>query len=245
MVSTAGCFEADFWRRCPALARRYVERVGTIFFTEETSAEVLRVGDAPLFTPSLFQWFGRPLSDCGFAVSARLYRRLGGFHHEFYDDDERTPILAVGWPLMFRADLAKVPIGFLSTPEYETSARRLLHEPEALFSGASYLGAIESFRSVTSDQHAWLEHFAPQLDMEPLQKYVVKNYILQQCITRPERINASPEFFGGFLNQVIQDIVQWHETHKRVITRDIFSFAEVLTGRYFEGLLQQVRRQTC
>ena len=90
MVSATGCFEADFWRRCPALARRYVEHVGTIFFTEETSAEVLHVDDAPLFTPDLFQQFGRPVSDCGFAVSTRLYRQLGGFRHEFYDEDEEN-----------------------------------------------------------------------------------------------------------------------------------------------------------
>ena len=144
-----------------------------------------------------------------------------------------------------RADLAKIPIGLLSTPEYETSARRLLHEPEALFSGSSYLGDIESFRCVTGDQHAWLEHFGPQLDMEPLQRYVVKNYVFQQCITRPERINASAEFFGGLLGPVTQDILQWHDARERVVTSDIFCFAEVLTDRYFDGVMRQIRRQTC
>lgn len=241
MVSTAGCFEAAFWRRCPTLTRHYADHVGSIFFTAATAQELVEPSTRLLFSPELFARFGRPVSDCGFGITPDLYRSLGGFQHEYYDDERREPILAVGWPLMFRADIAGHRIGYLRHPEYETSARRLLHEPAELFSGASYLGEIEHFRSTSDDRHDWLEHFAERLDMRPLQRYVVKNYILQQCITVPERVQRSPEYFGPVLGDVAAAIDRWWARHPRPVTRDIFRFADALADRYTDGVLDRVR----
>ncbi|MGH4017645.1 MAG: glycosyltransferase [Pseudonocardiaceae bacterium] len=240
MVSTSGCFEASFWRRCPTLTRRYAEHVGTVFFTAATAHELVDPSIALPFTPDLFSRFGRPVSDCGFAITPDLYRSLGGFRHEFYDD-EREPILAVGWPLMFQADMAGAVIGYLHDPEYETSARRLLHEPEALFSGSSYLGEIENFRSTADDRHGWLERYAEYLDMRPLQRYVVKNYVLQQCITVPARVRRNPQYFGSDIDDVANDIDGWRAVYPRPRTRDIFRFADDLADRYADRVLARVQ----
>lgn len=242
MVSTAGCFEHEFWQRCPTLARRYVEHVGTLFFNADTARDVTTRGDMPAFTPELFHRFGRPVSDCGLAITPDLYRRLGGIRREYYDDEQTQPILAVGWALMFRAELAGETIGFMPWPEYETSARRLLHEPEALFSGASYLNEIEHFRSATDDQYAWLKRFADRLDMQPLQRYVVKNYVLQQCILRPQRIMASREYFGDQAADLVNTIAGWHARHADPASRDIFAFADQLADAYGDTVLKQARQ---
>lgn len=241
MISTSGCFEHSFWLRCKALSRRYAEHIGTLFFNRETMSAVVGPGETPLFTSRLFHRFGRPLSDCGFAVTADLYRALGGICREYYDDACRHEIPAVGWPLMFRTEFADVPIAFMAEPEYETSARRLLHEPEALFSGSSYLREIENFRTATNDQYAWLDHFAPRLDMEPLRRYVVKNYILQQCITRPERVIHNAEYFGDAANELHADIKRWRDAHPDPPARDVFHFADVLADNYWELILHRAR----
>lgn len=242
MVSTAGCFEHQFWLRCRALSRRYVEQIGTIFFNTKTAEALTAPNDTPLFTPDLFRRFGRPVSDCGFAITPDLYHELGGIRREHYDDEQSQPILAVGWPLMFRAELAGESIAFMSLPEYETSARRLLYEPEALFTGTSYMSEIENFRSTSDDQYAWLERFAERLDMEPLRRYVVKNYILQQCITRPDRILANPEYFGQASTEIVETVAAWHAKHPEPGTQDIFGFADQLTDVHGEVVMRQVRK---
>lgn len=240
VVSTGGCFEHDFWMRCPQLSRRYIEQIGTIFFNPATANALLKPDDRPLFTPTLFEHFGRPVSDCAMAVTTELYEELGGIQQEFYDVNRLRPILAVGWPLMFRAELAGHVVGYLRSPEYETSARRLLHEPEALFSGASYLNEIEHFRERSEDQYAWLEQFANRLDMEPLRRYVIKNYILQQCITRPERIMANRRFFADAAEDLVRDVAGWRAEHPSVGTRDVFEFADQLTDRFHDVIFKQV-----
>lgn len=241
MVSTAGCFEHQFWLRCTTLARRYAEQVGTIFFNSNTIQAVVEPGDVPLFTAELFHRFGRPVSDCGFAITTDFYRQLGGIRREYYDHENRRPILAVGWPLMFRAEMAGESIAFMPSPEYETSARRLLHEPEALFSGTSYLNEIESFRSTADDQHTWLERFADRLDMSALRRYVIKNYILQQCILRPERIMRNHQYFGEAATDIVEAIAAWHPLHPEPGTRNIFEFADQLADAYGELILSRVR----
>lgn len=243
MVSTSGCFEHEFWMRCRRLARRYVEEIGIVFFNNSTAEAVLNANDRPLFTPRLFEQFGRPVSDCGLAITTELYQSIGGIRREHYDDDGQREILAVGWPLMFRVELAGHSIGQMRWPEYETSARRLLHEPEALFSGASYLNEIEHFRCTSGDQYAWIDHFAERLDMAPLRRYVIKNYILQQCITRPDRITANRSVFGEATFDVLSAVAAWHSRHPSPRTRDVFEFADKLADDYGSVVLARLRQE--
>lgn len=239
VISTAGFFEADFWHRCPTLTRRYIEHVGTIFFPSSVTAGYLRSDDRPLFTEQLFQDFGRPVSDCAFVMESQTYRRLDGFRPEYYDEAGTHEIPAVGWPFMFRAEFAGVDIAYMRHPEYETSARRMLHEPEALFSGSCYTGEIEDFRSQSDDQHALLDHFAPRLDMAPLRRYVVKNYLLQQCITRPERVQRNSSYFGEIAAELSETISAWRAAHQQAVTREIFAFADELADRFLTPILER------
>ncbi|GAA2263796.1 hypothetical protein GCM10010430_55470 [Kitasatospora cystarginea] len=238
VVSTAGFFEAEFWRRCPALTRRYIEHVGTVFFPQSIVDSHVRDDDRPLFTEQVFRDFGRPVSDCAFVMEAQIYRQLGGFRPEYYDEAGTHEIPAVGWPFMFRADFAGIDIAYVQNPEYETSARRMLHEPEALFSGSCYTGEIENYRSEKDDQHAVLDHFADRLDMAPLRRYVVKNYLLQQCITRPERVNRNAAYFGDVATELSEQIAAWRADHPQAVTREIFAFADALTDRYLDPILE-------
>jgi glycosyltransferase involved in cell wall biosynthesis len=244
VVSTAGFFEADFWHRCPALTRRYIEHVGSIFFPQSVVEGHVRSDDRPLFTEQVFRDFSRPVSDCAFVMEAQTYRRLGGFRPEYYDEAETCEIPAVGWPFMFRAEFAGTDIAYVRAPEYATSARRMLHEPEALFSGSCYTGEIENYRSENDDQYAVLDHFADRLDMEPLRRYVVKNYLLQQCITRPERVNRNAAYFGDAATELTELITAWRADHTQAVTREIFSFADELTDRFLDPILKRAAERT-
>ncbi|WP_031075341.1 glycosyltransferase [Streptomyces sp. NRRL WC-3742] len=238
VVSTAGFFEADFWRRCPALTRRYTEHVGTVFFPQSIVDSHVREEERPLFTEQVFRDFGRPVSDCALVIEAQTYRQLDGFRPGYYDGAGTHEIPAVGWPFMFRAEFADIDIAYVRTPEYETSARRMLHEPEALFSGSCYTGEIENYRSENHDQHAVLDHFADRLDMAPLRRYVVKNYLLQQCITRPERVNQNAAYFGDVAAELAERIAAWRADHTQAVTREIFAFADELTDQFLHPVLE-------
>lgn len=242
IVSTAGFFETSLWRRCPTLTRCYLEEVGTVFFPQVITDEYMTAQDRPLFTHQLFKDFGRPVSDCAFAVESETYRKLGGFRPEYYDSEGQKEIPAVGWPFMFRAELAGIDIAYVEEPAYETSARRLLCEPEALFSGSSYLGEIENFRSHSDDQYAWLDHFAPRLNMDALRRYVVKNYILQQCITRPERITQNRATFGSAAGELATVINAWRDNHPQPGAREIFAFADELANRFYDAVVQSLKK---
>ncbi|MBK3631952.1 glycosyltransferase [Streptomyces sp. MBT97] len=242
IVSTAGFFETSLWHRCPTLTRCYIEEIGTVFFPQVITDEYVTVEDRPLFTTQLFRDFGRPVSDCAFVIESGTYRKLGGFRPEYYDAEGQEEIPAVGWPFMFRAELAGIDIAYVEEPAYETSARRMLHEPDALFSGSSYLGEIENFRSRNDDQYAWLDHFAPQLNMEVLRRYVVKNYILQQCITRPERVVQNRWVFGSVADELVTTVVAWRETRTQPGAREVFAFADELTDRFFDTVVHSLRR---
>ena len=240
MVAAAGAFDDELWAACPTLTRRYAASVGTIFFDERTTRSLPPEERTGPFGPELFARFGRPVADCGFAVETGLYAALGGFRQEFYDDAGRRPILAAGWPLMFRAHLRGHDVPQLAAPEYRTSARRLLHEPEALFTGTSYLGDIHHFRRTSDDRFAWLEHFAGKLEMRPLQRYVVKNYVLQPCITRPRLAREHADYLGPVADQVRRDVEAWHRTADVDATREIFAFADTLADRYGDAVLEHV-----
>jgi hypothetical protein len=114
-----------------------------------------------------------------------------------------------------------------------------LHEPELLFSGQSYLQKIKHFRQTAADQYEWLERFAEKLNMDPLRRYVIKNYVLQQCITRPERVLENTEFFVALGPHIFREISAWRACHPMPMTGEIFDFATDLTDIYFDALIDR------
>lgn len=242
LVSSAGFMDAGIWERCPRLTERYLDHVGTIFFDPATVERVVTAARAFPFTEQVFLDFGRPVSDAGFAVTTACYSALGGFRQDYWGDDESSPLPAVGWPLMFRAELAAYHMLYMRAPSWTTSPRRLVNEPEELFTTSAYIGEIASFRATATDQYAWLDRFADRLDLRPLQAYCLKYYVLQRCITRPQLLRRNERYFGPLGDELAGQIHRWHARHTDPPPRAVFQFAGALCDRYADALLAQLPR---
>lgn len=240
LVASAGTFERGLWERCPVLARRYADEVGTIFFDPVTIA-ALGLGGAPVpLSEQLFLDFGRPVSDAGFAILPTAYRRFGGFRRERYDNDKGEEILAVGWPLMFRCELGGGTVAYCRDSAYSTSARRLLREPDALFSGASYRDGAVHIAQTAEDEYARLDALAPSLDFATLRHYVLRDYVLQQCLVRPERVAANEHYFGELAGPLAAAIADWRTTHPAPGAAAVFAGARALDERFGAELLRRI-----
>jgi len=238
VVATAGSFGKDFWSTCRNTSERYAAEVGTIFFDSETERLYQSSERTFTFTTRLFEHFGRPVADCGFGFRRDLYEALGGFHFDTYADG--TLIQAVGWPFEFRADAIGARTVYLRGNEYVSSPRRLVGEPQRLFDGSAYTSKMEEFRSETDLRD--FDSRAGSLDMEELAGYVVKNYILQRCVTRPERMNRNPDYFGALFDHISNDIFSWREEMAAFTTAQVFDFASILHERYGAGILDRLVR---
>lgn len=242
LVSSAGFMNARIWERCPRLTERYLDHVGTIFFDPATVERVVTTDRAFPFTEQIFLDFGRPVSDAGFAVTTACYTALGGFRQDYWDHDESSPLPAVGWPLMFRAELATYRTLYMRTPSWTTSPRRLVNEPEELFTTSAYIGEIASFRATATDRYAWLDRFADRLDLRPLQEYCLKYYVLQRCITRPQLLRRHGRYLGPLGDELARQVHRWHAHHPDPPPRAVFELADALCDRYADALLAQLPR---
>jgi hypothetical protein len=237
LVSSAGYMSSVLWERCPRLTQHYLLHVGSIFF-DPITVQHLDLGTRTFpFTEQIFIDFGRPVSDAGFAIRTDCYTQLGGFRQDYWDDDESSPLAAVGWPLMYRAELAGCHVAYMRSPFWSTSPRRLIREPAELFTTKAYLGEIAAFRATSDDQYAWLDHFAERLDLQPLQEYCLKYYIVQRCITRPHLIDRNRHYFPGLEAGIKQAIASWREAIPNPSPRQILNFASDLTEQFADSLL--------
>jgi hypothetical protein len=240
IVASSGFYPAELWEKCSLLRQRYFSEVGTVFFDSAT-IERFYSGQSCLFSSSLFDDFGRPVSDCGFIFGGRMYQELGPFAPEYYVGTD-AEILAFGWALYFRALLKGYSCALSPSPEYVTSARRLLDEPQALFDSSCYVGNVNDFREQAEDwKYRRLDSMAEKLDFGPLRKYVVKNYILQPCILDPSLVNANSTYFQGIGHGLSNDLTDWSQVHPAPSTGDIFHFASLLADRYSTRVLENVR----
>ncbi len=241
LVASSGWFEPELWQRCPDLAAAYADEVGTVFFDPETTRALQIDESRALFSPLLFELFGRPVADCGFGMTAALYEAVDGFMAEQHVDG--TEILAVGWPLQFRADAIGARTGWCKSPGYVTSPRRLLNDPRALFDGTTYLGEMAAFRSASS-RHEWLNGVASRLNWDDLRTYVIKNYVLLRCVCDPERVSANTSYFGSDLEPLRREIADYRHCSRWWSAGPLLQFATQLTARYGSGILARRRAIT-
>lgn len=242
LVSSAGFMKDVIWRRCPRLAQRYLEEVGTVFFDPRTAARLATRDRAVLFSAEVFRDFGRPVSDAGFAVRRTCYRALGGFRQDYWDEERRSPCPAVGWPLMYRAELEGYRNVYMPSPHWTTSPRRLLQEPEELFSTTTYQGDIHSCRDEEPDRYAVLDELADRLDFRPLREYCLKYYVLQRCITRPQLLRRNARYFGPLRHQLRRRVHTWLAGNADPPPRAILELADRLCDRFGEELLARLPR---
>ena len=243
MVSAAGYMEPELWRRCPRFTQRYLDEVGTVFFDPRTVERLGARGRRFLFTEQVFLDFGRPVSDCGFALTSSCYQALGGFRREYYDAEQRSEILAVGWPLMFRADLTAYSVAYLRAPYWLTSPRRLISEPEALFTTSAYQGEVTALRSTPGEQYERLDHTAHLLDFGHLRNYCLKYYIIQRCITCPQLLHRNRHYFGDLWKELHAAVHGWHAAHPAPTAGHVFAFTEELAAKFGPAILDRLRSQ--
>ena len=241
VLSYAGYFPTAFWSKVPALTQGYFDNLGTIFFSRQTIEEFGYSGRESLFTERVFLDFGRMPSDCGFALTKRLYEVAGGYRRDYWPDGRE--VLGEGWNLKFRLDSVGARNIYVSDKPYQTSPRRLLLEADDLLSGKSYTGEMSDLRDAPQDHNfRALNALASTYDFDPLRRYVVKNYILLHCITRPQLILKNSEYFGAARNRLMDDIAAARLQLMTESSARVYALAEVLLRCYYDDILLNVSR---
>lgn len=233
VLSYAGHFPPSFWERVPAMTQSYFENVGTIFFGPQTIEQFGFAGRRALFTEKIFLDFGRMPSDCGYALTKRAYTAAGGYRRDYWPDGRE--VLGEGWNLKFRLDAIGARIAYVSDKPYQTSPRRLLLEAEDLLSGKSYAGEMSDLRDEPREsQFQILNDNALSYDFDSLRRYVVKNYILLQCITRPELIKKNYKYFDGVGDNLLHDVTVAGLKIMEESSANVYELAETLLNRYYD-----------
>ena len=176
MVSRAGYMDTFLWSRCPRLASRYIENVGSIFFDPGTILRLEIDENECLFTRKVYSDFGRPACSLGFAITVDAYVRLGGFRREFYDHAHEREVLIAALPLMFRAERAGTKIDQVERPWWLTSSRRLVSEPAAQLGREFQHTAMDDYRAVNLDAYWAFDADADRFDYHGLRLNCVRDY---------------------------------------------------------------------
>lgn len=238
VVASAGYMDPVLWSWCPTLASRYVERIGTIFFDPDTTAALSVDESKCLFTPQVYEDFGRPVCAPGFGITAACYKQLGGFRREHYDAGATREILIAGLPLMFRAELNAFRVGYVRTPWWRTSPRRLVSEPEIQLSRTLQDTDMFPYREVAPDAYTKFDQAADSINYQDLLLNCVRDYLLTPCLTRPQLLRKNAAYFGRLAAELNQTINYWHAERLLPEPRHIFDLATDLTETYGSQILE-------
>jgi hypothetical protein len=240
VVAYAGYFPDEFWRRVPRLARRYFDEVGTLFFSPTVTAELGLTGRATLFTDRIFHDFVRMPSDCGFACVKAAFARAGGYERVFEPDGRE--VLGEGWHLRFRLDRTGAVCSYAPSPWYATSPRRFLAEAREMLDGVAYRNGMNSYRADADDaQYAALEAMAETYDFDGLRRYVVRNYILLPCITRPDQAVRHAAYFGPRADELHARLLSFGDSGRSESPLAIHALADELVDEYLETVVEHAR----
>lgn len=242
LVSCAGYMDSVLWQRCPRVAQRYVDEIGSIFFDPQTISDLDVDTNECLFTHQVYADFGRPLVSPGFAITSEGYQRLGGFRREYYDADGKREILIAALPLMFRADMAGLRITEITEPWWSHSPRRLLAEPDVQLGRKFQHTDMETFRGIDKAAFRAFDDSADQIDYHGLRLNCARDYVLTPCVVRPERIDANPDYFGDLAEHLIGRIAQLHGGGEQIEPRHVFDLAAELTDEFGDKLLECLRQ---
>jgi glycosyltransferase involved in cell wall biosynthesis len=241
VLSYAGFFPDAFWRRAPRLARRYMEEVGTIFFSDTVIDGFGFARDQALFSEELFERLGRMPSDCGFALRKSAYAAAGGYRREY--DQSGREILGEGWNLRFRLDRVGARSAFAARPWYQTSPRRLLHDAARMLRGDAYQGGMSDHRGAPAHrQYEDVERLAEHYDFEQLRRYVLKNYIVLPCLSSNVTLERAVSWLGASVDGLWRDIRAAVVAEPRPAAATLYQMADRLTAPHAESLLAAVRR---
>lgn len=245
VLSYAGCYPLDFWKKVPNLVKRYEEDVGTIFFDPPTIDWFDLIGKSFRFTEKIFFDFVRPVTDSCFAIRADAYQKAGGYEREFDDEERKQEIYGEGWRLVFKLEMMRGNIIYVNDVFFNSSPRRLLQEPEKFLGGTSYTpGKMDDLRQRENlSDYDRLNILSQNIDLKPVQRYIVEYYILLKCITRPELLEKNNQYFGELKGKILGDITNWRDTKPFPSGKEIFEFGKILADEYFERLLEIIPEQ--
>jgi hypothetical protein len=94
--------------------------------------------------------------------------------------------------------------------------------------------------ATADDEYARLDALAGELDFAPLRGYVVRDYVLQQCVTRPERVAANERYFGELAAPILDAVQRWGAAEPNPGTAAVFGAARGLQERFGEALLARI-----
>ena len=238
VLSCAGCFPREFWAKVPNLTQRYLDEVGTIFFDQETIDWLGCRGRAYLFTEQIFIDFIRLATDQCFALTREIYERVGGYTRCFSDTQRKKEVFDEGGRLLAKIERTTANIAYSSVTPYKASPRKLLNEPVTFLKGKSYRrGEMFNYRVVGDDRYDTLNDLARQIDYDWVRRYIVQNYIILKCITRPFLILKHQRYFGALAEDLLGDIQRWWANNSISSGNEVIELSEVLTNKYYSKIL--------
>ncbi|EKE00114.1 MAG: glycosyl transferase family 2 protein [uncultured bacterium] len=246
LMSNAGCFPLSFWQKVPNLVEKYLDEVGTIFFDKETIDWLDIRGNKYLFTEKVFFDFIRLATDQCFAVSCKAYIAVGGYTLDYLDAEKRIELADEGGRLSAKIERTEAKIIYSNEAPYTASPRRALNDVERFLGGNMYNQGFtqRNYRIYNSDNYAKLNEMALYTDHTGIRKYILKNYIILKCITRPALIGRNPAYFGNCSAEIENEINNWWQ--KVVLLksgREAIDFAQVLTDKYYDRLIALMPKQ--
>lgn len=240
VLSNAGCFPLDFWQKVPNLVSRYLDEIGTIFFNRETINWLGVRGKTFLFTEQIFFDFIRLATDQCFAIAKNAYQQVGGYTRDFLDDGKKQEYTNEGGRLLAKLERTTAKIIYSNEAPYTANPRRILNEPEKFLGGKLYFQGEsgKDHRSSTENSYKRLNRAALLADYSGIRKYIIKNYILLKCITRPRLLSQNAHYFGNSADTLNMDIQNWWKQRKKIESgREVMEFAELLTNKYYEKII--------
>jgi glycosyltransferase involved in cell wall biosynthesis len=244
ILSNAGCFPLSFWMKVPNLVRRYLEEIGTIFFNRETIEWLGVQGQEVSFTEQVFFDFIRLATDQCFVITKDMYQRVRGYTQTFLDNGQEY--CDEGGRLLAKVERTPAKIIYSNEAPYAASPRRVLNEPVKFLGGKLYFqGELEKdYRDAEVNAYQRLDRLALAADYSGIRKYVIKNYIILKCITRPELITKNAHYFGSTAYALSRAIENWWRDHPTLESgKEVIDFADLLTNKYYDQIMSQLPKQ--
>jgi len=244
VFSYLGFEPLSFWSRVPELAERQFAEIGSISFDRDTLAEFGFEESRALLSARIYRDFENVPTQCGLAMTKQAYWRAGGYRREFNADGSER--LGEARNLMFRLDLMGARFDHQLWPCVEVNPRRYLLEAEDLWAGRSYNGGMTDLRAPIHESHYdELNDSANGLDYNTARRNAIQRYIVDPCIARPARLAKNSQYFECILNDVQNEIREFHRTRSVAYYTEVRPLSDRITDLCCEGVVDNLRRLNC
>ncbi len=240
VFSYAGFPPTAYWLKVPRLAARQFAEVGSITFSPESLIALGFVEKDALLTPEIFRDFQNVPMQCGFAMTKKIYRKVGGYLREFNLDG--TERLGEARNLAFRLDRGGARFGHVLSPSVELNPRRQLLEAKDLWAGKSYTQGMTDLRDeILPEHYSMLDQTSDSLDYESARRNAVQRHIIDPCIARPSRSTDNRRYFGAVYEELRRRIEDFHRTHEVRVYVEARPFSDELVNRYYRDIIRNIQ----